>query len=185
MTPYEAVLGRAPPILQDYLAGSSPIAAVDEILSALTELIFNLHENLKWAHVQMCNQVNSKRIDIQFQSGYWVLLKLQSFRQVSLVQRNSHKLARRFYGPFQITEKIGAVAYWSELPTTSKLHNVFHVTKFKRFVGDAVCWISVFTIWIPLSAFIEGTRNNIDMQKNAEAWAKLCWSANTMEKTDR
>lgn len=84
----------------------------------------------------MQNQANSGRIDIQFVQGDWVLLKLQPYRQSSLVRRSSHKLSRRFYGPFQIINRVGAVAYRLKLPDTAKLHNIFHVSKLKTFVGD-------------------------------------------------
>ena len=41
--------------------------------------------------------------------------------------RGTHKLLPKRYGPFKITEKIGAVAYRLDLPSSMKIHNVFHV----------------------------------------------------------
>jgi hypothetical protein len=52
--------------------------------------------------------------------------------QVWLEGKNLHipgsrKLLPRRIGPFQIKERIGAVAYRLDLPTTMKIHDVFHV----------------------------------------------------------
>jgi len=47
------------------------------------------------------------------------------------------KLTPRFVGPFEIVEKIGAVAYHIELPPSlSNLHDVFHMSQLQKFVYD-------------------------------------------------
>jgi hypothetical protein len=45
--------------------------------------------------------------------------------------RRVHKLSKRFYGPFKLTKAIREVAFELELPSTSKIHPVFHVSQLK------------------------------------------------------
>jgi hypothetical protein len=46
-----------------------------------------------------------------FAVGDWVFLKLQPHVKSSLAPRANQKLAFKFFGPFQILQKIGQVAY--------------------------------------------------------------------------
>ena len=46
------------------------------------------------------------------------------------------KLSMRYYGPFQVLEKISDVAYRLKLPDNWKIHNAFHVSLLRPYVGD-------------------------------------------------
>ncbi|CAN6718668.1 unnamed protein product [Malus baccata var. baccata] len=47
------------------------------------------------------------------------------------------KLSPRYIGPYEITKRIGEVAYRLELPSElSKVHNVFHVSMLRHYVSD-------------------------------------------------
>ena len=65
---------------------------------------------------------------MEFQIGEFVYLRLQPFRQMFICTWVNMKLSPRFYGPFQIVERLGKVAYRLALPTTSRIHPIFHVS---------------------------------------------------------
>ena len=70
--------------------------------------------------------------------GDWVFLRLQPFKQHSLHWSKVGKLAPNFFGPFQILQKVGSVAYKLDLPSSSGVHPVFHVSCAKAKIRQAV-----------------------------------------------
>lgn len=64
-------------------------------------------------------------------------MKLQPYRQQSVVNRSAHKIASKYYGPYKIVDRVGVVAYELQLPETPQIHPVFHVSQLKRLVGTA------------------------------------------------
>ena len=67
-----------------------------------------------------------------------VYLRLQPYRQSSLKKSGAEKLNPRFYGPYRVIRRVGEVAYDTELPKGSWVHNVFHVSRFKKAIGQGV-----------------------------------------------
>jgi hypothetical protein len=46
------------------------------------------------------------------------------------------KLAARYCGSFKVLEKIGLVAYMFTFPTSTRIHNAFHVSLLNKYVFD-------------------------------------------------
>lgn len=135
-TPFEIIYGCPPPTTIDYIHGSSSIDAVDTLLSDRTELHTLLQRRLLKAQSSMKANADKHRHDTQFSVGDWAYLRLRPYRQKSMAPSYT-KLAKRFYGPYQVIDRIGPIAYKLALPDTSHIHNVFHVSLLKLHQGPS------------------------------------------------
>lgn len=68
---------------------------------------------------------DKKRVDKSFGVGDWVYLRLQPYKQVSVHLKKIGKLVPRFYGPFQVFQKLGEVSYKLEFLEGLLVHLVF------------------------------------------------------------
>ena len=46
------------------------------------------------------------------------------------------KLMPNYYGPYKVLQNIGTMAYKLELPTSSQVHPIFHVSCLKKVIGE-------------------------------------------------
>lgn len=104
---------------------------MESTLSAKEAVIHLLQFHLLRAQNRMSQQANKHISDRVFSIGDFVYLKLQPYKHFSIRKHSFHKLLPKFYGPFRILDRIGSVAYQSELPPDSEIHNVFHVSQLK------------------------------------------------------
>ena len=87
----------------------------------------------------MKQQADHHRSERSFEVGDWIFLRLQPYKQMSLKQsKKDNKLSPKYYGPYKVLQKIGTMVYKLELPTSSRVHLVFHVSCLKKVIGDNI-----------------------------------------------
>ncbi|KAG8503264.1 hypothetical protein CXB51_001221 [Gossypium anomalum] len=133
MAPYEALYGRKcrTPLFWTELS-ESKIFGVDLIKDA-EQKVKIIRESLKAASDRQKSYADLKRKDIEYQVGDKVFLKVSPWKKILRFGRKG-KLSPRFIGPYEISERVGPVAYRLILSLElEKIHNVFHVSMLRRY----------------------------------------------------
>jgi hypothetical protein len=73
---------------------------------------------------------------LEFKVGDRVFLKVSPMRGVMRF-RKKRKLSPRFVGPFEITQRMGRLAYRIALPPDLvRTHDVFHVSMLRKYITN-------------------------------------------------
>jgi hypothetical protein len=134
-TPFEVLYGHPPRHFGVDVVESCAIPDLQQWLRDRDTMTKLLQQHLERQQQRMKAQVDKHRTERHFAEGDWVYLKLQPYVQTSVATQGTRKLAFRYYGPFQILQKVGKVAYKLALPVTSQIHPVIHVSQLKKAVG--------------------------------------------------
>jgi hypothetical protein len=125
MTPFYADSGRHPNM---NIAAEAPGELLTDAAATIhADKIADTHafvtNQLTEARERMGQYYDQHRRDKELNIGDRVWLKTTNIR----TRRECKKLDARKIGPFEITKRIGPLAYRLDLPETLKIHNVFHI----------------------------------------------------------
>jgi len=125
VTPFFANYGYHPRFTPDLGMQDNEVPEVSEYAAALTRLHTELRAEMIQAQMAQAEQANKTRHpDPVLNPGDTVWLKRKNIRTT----RPSGKLDHKQIGPYAILERVGSRAYKLDLPTTVKLHPVFHIS---------------------------------------------------------
>jgi hypothetical protein len=130
-SPFEVLYGHSPRHFGLSVDDSVNHADLNLWLSQRELMIRSVWHHLLRAQQRMKNQADKRRSDREYQVGDMVYLRLQPYVQSSVAVRANHKLAYKYFGPFEILQRVGKVAYKLKLPESASVHHVFHVSQLK------------------------------------------------------
>ncbi|XP_042426123.1 uncharacterized protein LOC122013986, partial [Zingiber officinale] len=119
-------------MVQQHQYGGGPMDDPNHHLDNFNDLCSMMHINGD----RQKSYADRRRRPLEFSVGDHVFLRVSPTKGVKRFGLRG-KLAPRYIGPFEILERIGAVAYRLALPPSlSGVHDVFHVSMLRRYVPD-------------------------------------------------
>ena len=133
---FEALYGRkCRSLLYQDEVGEKLISKLD-LVEKTVEKIRIIKDKLKMARDLNKSWADTKRRLLEFKQGDKVYLKISLSKSVMRFGK-SGKLSPRYIGPFEIFEKVGNMVYHLAIPPSlSKVHNIFQVSQFRKYVSD-------------------------------------------------
>ncbi|KAK1429939.1 hypothetical protein QVD17_12297 [Tagetes erecta] len=136
--PYEALYGRKcrTPICWAEV-GESQLSG-PKIIHETTDKIKQIKDRMKSAPDRQKSYADKKRKPLELQIGDKVMLKVSPLNRVIRFGKKG-KLKPRYIGPFEITARVGPVAYRLKLPEQLQgIHDTFHISNLRKCHVDDV-----------------------------------------------
>ena len=134
MAPYEALYGRKcrTPVCWDEDGERRLLGP--ELVQYTSNKIQVIRARLKAAQDRQKSYYDKKHREVNFEVGDLVYLKVSPWKGILRFGKKG-KLSPRYIGPYEITERIGLLAYRLDLPPElSRIHNVFHISMLRKYV---------------------------------------------------
>ena len=136
MAPFEALYGRRCRTPLCWHESGESVVLGPEIVRETTKTVKMIRDKMKISQNRQKSYHDKRRKDLEFQEGDHVFLRVTPTTGVGRALK-AKKLTPRFIGPYQITSRVGKVAYRVALPPNlSNLHDVFHVSQLRKYIPD-------------------------------------------------
>jgi hypothetical protein len=126
------------------------VIAVDRQLRDRDVFFIEIRNRLVQAQSLMKQQHDKWHQALELAVGDLAWLQLNHRAVVSICEAGLSKLAPKFFGPYQVVERVGPMTYRLKLPVCARIHDVFHVEFLRKFEGQASDFVP------PLSPIVHG-----------------------------
>jgi hypothetical protein len=136
MPPYEALYGRKcqSPLYWDNIGERQTLGS--KLIQDTREKVHVIKERMNAALSRQKSYADKRRRPLEFEVGDRVFLKVSPMRGVMRFGKKE-KLSPRFIGPFEISQKVGKLAYRIALPPyLIGTHDVFHVSMLRKYIAN-------------------------------------------------
>jgi hypothetical protein len=137
MSPNEALYGRKcqSPLYWDNIGERQTLGP--KLIQDTHEKVHVIKERMSAAQSRQKSYADNRRRPLEFEVGDHVFLKVSPMRGVMRFGKKG-KLSPRFVGPFEITRRIGRLAYRIALPPDLiGKHDVFHVSMLRKYIANS------------------------------------------------
>jgi hypothetical protein len=136
MPPYEALYRRKcqSPLYWDNIGERRTLGP--KLIQDTREKVRVIKECMSAAQSQQKSYADNRKRPLEFEVGDHVFLKVSPMRGVMRFGK-TRKLSPRFVGPFEITQRIGRLAYRIALPPDLiGTYDVFHVSMLRKYITN-------------------------------------------------
>jgi hypothetical protein len=116
MTPFRALYNYNRLSFIEITFGGSKAPIVQDWVQQSQDILRELKDHLQREHNHQKVKADKHRVERNFEVGDLVYLRLQPYRKDSIKGSGAEKLQPRFFGPYRINMKVGAVSYKMDLP---------------------------------------------------------------------
>jgi len=137
MAPYEALYGRKCRTPLCWYQDGEAVLVGPELLEQTTKKVRMVRDRMQASQSRKKAYADRRRRPLEFATGDHVFLRVTRTTGVGRALR-SRKLSPKFLDPYQISRRIGPMAYEIALPPQlANLHPVFHVSQLRKYVFDS------------------------------------------------